>query len=664
MTSFGQMTKRPPKSSVYKSRLSAFWWLLVCFGLSCLLSISYDAHSQSISKEELTASYVYNFAKNIEWPDEEARTAFTIALYRVDNPLLAQALLYLNNNFRVHGKPIKVVRANTLKSLAKYQLVFTEQVGLSTINNIYGVLEGRPTLLVTNGLNNKQLVMINLSFLVDRRMVFEVNKSNIINQGLKPLPELILNGGTEIDVAALFREGQASLIVLQKQLKSRETILDELIADIHTQEQHNKNLEQRLNQLSRNIRESRQLISDQADRLQLQREQIDLNTQERKLLLEEVAQSHVDLEKQRAKLLIRQKQLEKIGQNIGEREQRLSQLNSIIQQQESQISQQMGEITELDELVSSQKTALSYFKVIVVLAILLVNTAFIAYMIKRRDNKRLAAHSHDLQMAQDRLSIAKQKAEEASAAKSEFLSLMTHELRTPLQAIIGYTDVVLEELKINDEMTHADDLTRVINNSERLLRLINNVLDMAKLESGQMELHLTEVKLSTLVEEAVDNVKPQIEKNLNKLTVIVKEGLIRPIADPEKLVHIMINLLSNSAKFTERGTISIKVVHSQNSLDIDVEDSGIGMTAKQQIKIFERFGQADSSATRNFQGSGLGLSIASQLLAQMGGSIKVDSEFKRGSLFHVSIPLPIPLLNESDSPTLEENIIAEGDVNG
>src|SRR5690606_39453713 len=118
--------------------------------------------------------------------------------------------------------------------------------------------------------------------------------------------------------------------------------------------------------------------------------------------------------------------------------------------------------------------------------LLLIITILIGYTIKRRDNQRLAEHSKDLQIAKDRLAIAKRKAEEASQAKSEFLSLMSHELRTPLQAIIGYTEVVIEELKLAEDENHISDLKRVISNSERLLKLINGLLDLAKVESGRM----------------------------------------------------------------------------------------------------------------------------------------------------------------------------------
>lgn len=624
------------KYRVHCDRLSIF----IFFLLSVVFSSS---AAQTVSKEELMSSYVYNFAKNIEWPDSSSET-FKIGLYRVDNPRLEEALLYLNSDFLVRDKRVSVAKVNTLKSLANYHLVFTEQVGLTTINNIYSVIEGKPVLLVTSEFTSQQLVMINLSFLAEKRMVFEVNKSNILNQGLKPLPELILNGGTEIDVAKLFREGQASLISMQNQLKSREAALDKLSGAIQRQEEKNVELEDRLKQLGESIRESHLHISEQAKELKQQNQQIQQNKRERQTLVNEVAKSHEQLALQEQELAHSQKRLSVIQTNIGEKEKRLTQLNDIISQQESQISRQEGEISELDETVSSQQTVLAYLKVIVVLAAALVATAAFAYQTKRKDNLRLAAHSHDLQMARDRLSIAKKRAEEASQAKSHFLSLMSHELRTPLQAIIGYTDVVLDELKMSGEPEYVEDLNRVIHNSERLLRLINSVLDLAKIESGQMELYLADVKLSTLVDEAVGSVKPQIEQNHNVLKVTVKEIPNPAKADPEKLLHILINLLSNAAKFTERGTINLLVEQGTDAIDVRVSDTGIGMTPEQQKNIFERFRQADSSQTRRYQGSGLGLSIVKQFTELMGGRIEVGSVLGKGSMFHIHIPLPV--LNE------------------
>ncbi|RYY04514.1 MAG: DUF4154 domain-containing protein [Gammaproteobacteria bacterium] len=606
-----------------------YCWLLLAFIV--VLSGDVFAQSQVVNKQRLTASYLYNFTKNIEWPNESAMGSFDIAVFNAEESPVFNELTQLSEKGKIKNLPISVKRISAIQSLDKYQLIYIENIGTKSVADIYEAVEGKPVLLVTQDFSNKQLVMINLIPSGADRLRFEVNKSNLINQGLKPLPELILNGGTEIDVAKLFREGQSSLVNLQKQLQSREKVLADLSGRIQAQEAVNSRLEKQMQDLNENIQKSDTLIATQ-------NQQIEKSKKERLDLLSEVDQRTKELSLQRAELA-------NIMGEIGAREKRVAELDSKIKSQEVDLGTQREAITNLDIIVGSQKRALMYSWGLVILGTLLIITVFIAYAIKRRDNQRLAAHSQDLQFAKDRLAIAKRKAEDASQAKGEFLSLMSHELRTPLQAIIGYTEVVIEDLKLNDDQVHIKDLTRVINNSERLLKLINGVLDLAKIESGRMQLDLTEVKLSSLVEETVGTIKPLLEKNSIQLRLDVNDGAFLPLADPEKLLHMMINLVGNAGKFAPNGLVILKAHHEPNRIYISVSDTGIGISQEQQQHIFDPFRQADSSTTRKFQGSGLGLSITRQLCEMMGGTIEVESRLGEGSTFIVDIPLPI----ESDA---------------
>lgn len=596
--------------------------------------IAMSPKATALDKQKITVSYLYNFAKNIEWPNQSAMTSFDIGVYGGYNPVLMDELKVLQQRVKLRGLPITVNQVSRIEMLGKYHLVYIEQASAKTIGEAYDALEGKPVLLVTHAYQDKQFVMINLLPTADDRLKFEVNKSNIINHGLTPLPELILNGGTEIDVAKLYREGQASLVTLQKQLQGREKALHELSLSIQKQQATNTQMEQQMASLAESIEKSDALIARQTLQLQEQQVQIEASIEERENLLREVAQRTQELDTQ-------QQHLNAILKEIDAREKRLTFLNDTIQSQENTILKQKDAIVNLDELVDSQKVALRYLWGSVILGALLIVTVFVAYNIKRRDNLRLAAHSQDLQMARDRLAIAKRKAEDASKAKSEFLSLMSHELRTPLQAIIGYTEVVIEELKLADDEHHVRDLTRVIANSERLLKLINSVLDLAKIESGRMDLDLTEVKLSSLVDEALATVAPLLEQNAIRLHLDVDDGEFLPKADPEKLLHILINLLGNAIKFAPNGQVRIKAYHQPKRIFISISDSGIGISAEQQANIFDPFKQADSGTTRKFQGSGLGLSITRQLCELMGGTIRVESELGDGAKFIVELPLPI-----------------------
>jgi signal transduction histidine kinase len=616
------LLNRPPFfSGLYVRRCASFGLL------SLLLITTGSAFAQTINKQRLTASYLYNFAKNIEWPNEANLTSFNVAVFHAEESAVYNELKQLSENGTLKNHPISVKHVNSVQSLDRFQMIYIESVDNKLITDIYSAVEGKPVLVVTYDFPNKQLVMINLIPAPNDRLRFEVNKSNLINQNLKPLPELILNGGTEIDVAKLFREGQSSLLNIQKQLQSREKALADLTARIHSQETLNARLEQQMQSLNESIKNSDALIAEQ-------NQQIEKGKSERLALQSEVEQRTNELATQQQELSI-------IVEKIDAREKRVAALDNTIKTQEIDLKKQRDAITNLDIIVGAQKKALMYSWGLAILGVLLVVTILIAYNTKRRDNQRLAAHSQDLQFAKDRLAIAKRKAEDASQAKGEFLSLMSHELRTPLQAIIGYTEVVIEDLKLNDDQLHIKDLTRVINNSERLLKLINGVLDLAKIESGRMQLDLTEVKLSSLADDAVGTIKPLLEKNAIELKLDIDDGDFLPLADPEKLLHVMINLLGNASKFSPNGVVTLKAHHEPDRIYISVTDTGIGISAENQEYIFDPFRQADSSTTRKFQGSGLGLSITRQLCEMMGGSIEVKSKLGEGATFIVIIPLPI-----------------------
>jgi signal transduction histidine kinase/CheY-like chemotaxis protein len=619
--------------------------------------------ADGFAKHQVSVAYVYNFAKNVEWP-LQGKSLFRIAVYGDADPALVDAFDSLKKRTRIQDLPIDVFYIRTLSAADEYDLVYILQPNKNALNDFYVVADSKPVLLVTDDYPDPSLVMINLQA-KDNRIKFEVNKSNIINQGLKPLPELILNGGNEIDVAALYREGQSSLIKLQKQLASREKRLSSLEQKILQQEVLNEELQKKMQLLNLDIKKSSDQIIQQTQLLQQQDKQIERANLEKTGLLTEINNRTQQLESQ-------QNMLTQVMTKIEQGEGRVKELDQVIKNQESRLVEQDHAITNLDQTVTSQKRSLLYSWALVFLGLLLIITIWFAYLTKKRDNRRLANHAQDLQFAKDRLLIAKRKADEASQAKSDFLSLMSHELRTPLQAIIGYTEVVLEELKFNDESRHLNDLTRVINNSERLLKLINSVLDLAKMEAGRMSLDLTQVKLSELVEDALGSIKPLADKKSLVLYTSVNDGESLPIADPEKLLLIMINLLGNAVKFTASGSVSLQATHENGAIDISVTDTGIGISANQIQLIFNAFHQLDHSRARKFEGSGLGLAITKQLVDLMGGKINVQSEPGQGTEFSVHIPLPIIPADKNndekyggktvDSYHEEESIIASDNV--
>ena len=248
--------------------------------------------------------------------------------------------------------------------------------------------------------------------------------------------------------------------------------------------------------------------------------------------------------------------------------------------------------------------------------------------------------------AKEFLRAAKQAAEEASAAKSEFLANMSHELRTPLNAIIGYSEFLLEEAEELDQGSSASDLRKIQSAGRHLLALINNVLDLSKIEAGRIEIFLETFNVAEMIRDVAATIKPLAEQNGNAFEVHVPDDLGTMQCYLTKVRQTLFNLLSNACKFTEEGRITLDISRDRVApgevLVFSVADTGVGMTAEQCSRVFDAFTQADSSTTRHFGGSGLGLAITKTFCQMLGGDIAVTSEQGVGSTFVIRLPATAP----------------------
>ncbi|MFZ4286033.1 ATP-binding protein [Variovorax sp. HJSM1_2] len=272
----------------------------------------------------------------------------------------------------------------------------------------------------------------------------------------------------------------------------------------------------------------------------------------------------------------------------------------------------------------------------------------------RARNQVIEQQKVDLEQARVVAERAREQAEIANHTKSAFLANMSHELRTPLNAVIGYTEMLEDELRDGGERDNSlADLGRIKRAARQLLQMINDVLDISKIEAGKIELHVESFELTELLDQVVSITQPLLANNHNRLQVVESPGLHVVQSDLTKLRQVLINLVSNAAKFTRDGNVAIEIfsefdAQGRTIVVFEVCDTGIGMTPSQLARLFQPFVQADAETTRNYGGTGLGLAISRRLCRLLGGDVTVISTAGEGSRFRASVLAKMPLAEKSE----------------
>lgn len=627
--------------------------------LSIILLILSNAQNASAQPlyPDLKSAVIIQFANNITWENEKEIKLFRIGVLGDDSETY-NALLTAAKKNTIRNKAIEITALNRISDIQDIQLLFVSKSELTNINQIYLEIEKKKILLITEECQELQYVMLNILYNTDSELVsFEINKANLVIENFTINPELLLLGGTEVDVRQIYHQ-------MQKQLSEETKMVLEYQDLINIQESQ---LNSQANKISEQTRTTdsllffienleKQINSKEADLTAL-----NLKSKNQENILQtksgQMAQQDIELQQQREK--------------ITEWEDKIESKTKVLDDLLLEIEKQIDIIDEQEKILSSKENLILTQRKLVyavigfsIVLMLLGLSLFNAYRTKKRVNQtleeRVIKRTKELEeeieaheKSEQELIIAKDKAEESDRLKSAFLSNMSHEIRTPMNGILGFTKLLQRaDISVENQQKFIEIIRK---SSARLFNTVNDIIEISKIESGEVKESVGEVNLLDHLETLVTFFTPEIKKkglSISSENEISGHDIIIQ-TDKTKLSSILSNLIKNSIKYTNEGFIKVGFKLNEGQLIFYCKDSGIGIPKNRQEAIFNRFEQADIEDKQAHQGSGLGLAIVKSYLEILGGKIWLESELGKGSTFYVALPYN-PVKSKQDDLSLKE----------
>jgi signal transduction histidine kinase len=578
-----------------------------------------------MDRSDIVAAYLYRLAERIYWPNENKIQEFHIHIIDSSDDVSDSLRTKFGGN-KLHDKTFRVTRSANKVVPEGTHVVYIAKKFDSAYPEIFKQFEGRSTLLISDNMGDKRIAMINLLETADKQIRFEINKANIINQNLGIQPDIILLGGNEIDVARLYKEGQASLREQAAQILSQKKVFAET--------------QVRLQQAGADVAQQQRLIEQQQQQIAVEEKrfaELEKSSSKQQALINEQLAT---VEQERNKYQALTVAISRQEADLKQQEKKIRERAAILNEQDQKIEQQQLILDDQSKTITEQRRTLYFLVATMVVVVLLTLLLLISYRQKRVANIGLTEKKAELEEAARQLVEAKEAAEAANQAKSLFIAHMSHELRTPLNGILGYTQNLLQSNVFGEKQLAG--LNIILQSGEHLLTLINGLLDHAAIEAGKFELISDDIDLEAFLATLVGFIRVRAEQKNISFICEVGEGLPAIVrGDAQRLRQILLNLLSNAVKFTDRGQVAVRVNYiAPSRLHFAVQDSGIGIAADQLDRIFLAFEQA-GEANRRASGTGLGLAISRNLVRLMGGDIKVESELGVGSTFSFELDMEI-----------------------
>ncbi|NRB43071.1 MAG: DUF4154 domain-containing protein, partial [Pseudomonadales bacterium] len=591
-----------------------FSWLLALPAMSWA-----KTPASQLSAGQAKALLLYNFIKHTQWPDQDSKKVISVAFLKGDEEFF-KAFAPIANEARIKRKPVSLHKLENYKAAKNHDVLVMPQQYNSHIDEISSYLSHTETLLISDQAQNRSAVMINFIKPREQKLSFEVNRSNIIFEGMNISKDILLYGGSEIEVATLYKEMEKSLIQSKARLIRQEV---KLLAQQETLRAQAVKIESKTLYIETQKKSIEGLYTEQSDI------QILLDKSAQQLYL---SQSRVDGVQKR--LLESRKLSMQLTDQINTNADILSVQKQQIQQQSNKIGAQNQQLGVQESVIANQRSL-----ILVILSALLLVTLYIIFRqkIALGNQRAITAQKTEIVRNQE-ASIDAYKS--SLQVKNDFLTAINHELRTPMHLIMG----ALHDISADDKNTLQHSLGIVEEGAEQMMVLISDILFYSEIQSDALQIQTSSVDIKYQLIEACEGYRPDAEaKGLGFYVHFSRSVPDYLNVDVEHLCMVIEKLLDNAVKFTEQGEIVINVdwkVSQGPQLHIQIDDTGIGFSDDELERVFQPFEQSDAGLSRQHGGLGIGLSISEKLMSLMHGEISIVSDEHKGSSIHLTLPAP------------------------
>lgn len=592
-------------------------YLLICIVLLLPAGFCAAEEKLKLSEEQTKALLIFNFIKFIQWPNEKSIPTFLVGSFY---PQLDSELEKIFTVSTVRGKRIKLVHINNVDEARKLHVLILPKSYNSRLEELASELLKSQTLIVSDQSENKRVIMINFTAQKKNRISFEVNKNNIEFEGLETSPELLLHGGSKVDVALLYKEMELLVKNMKKQVQQYHDELAEF-------QQEAKRQAAELEQRKKEVDKANEELLDKNRALRERVEHL-------RFFEGELARTKEELLRNRQELDTKEKQLSQKEQEMASLAHQIDGNNDVLEKQKKEIAgyielikQHQSVLREHVSVISSQKNTL-YFSLV---SFVLIIVFLIILVVSNRRKQELLTERKVRQATESSLEL-----------KNEFITSISHELRTPMHAIFGG----LEVLKSLDKDNELQEQAAIIEmGAEEMMHLINDVLTYTEIQSGKLTLNIEDVNLGNALSSLEEHYQKLCDQKDLSLQWSVAQDLPQWLSlDGDKTLAIVTKLLDNAVKFTRSGLIELRVTVAepsaeQTQLEIVIKDTGIGLDSADKETVFNAFRKTGSTSQRRYSGLGIGLSICREFVELMGGELMMETSGNQGTRFLVTLPV-------------------------